>query len=67
MTLAETRKSKMNYLIVRVVDKDRKLPSDPVIGKSLSWKKTIDRLRNINAGCKNAVAYVRFEVCSAGA
>lgn len=67
MTLAQTRKSKMNYVLVKVVDDNNKLPSDPVISKSLSWKKTIDRLRNLNAGCRNAVAYVRFEVCGAGA
>lgn len=67
MTVTETRKSKMNYLIVRVVDKDRKLPTDPVVSESTNWNKTIERLRNLNAGCKAAVAYVRFEVCSAAA
>lgn len=67
MTLAQTRKSKMNYVLVKVVDDNNKSPSDPVISKSLSWKKTIDRLRRINTGRKPAGAYVRFEVCSAGA
>ena len=64
MTLMQTRKSKMNYILVKVVDNNRKLTSDPVISESLSWKKIIDRLRKINAGHNPAAAYVRFEIAS---
>ena len=63
MTLMQTRKSRMNFLIVKMSGVTKvKSQTDRVVSESLSWKETTANLRVINGSRKPALAYVRFEL-----